>query len=85
MMTLTLELPQDLEQELASEATELGLPLAEYALRLLYLRPAMEHSPKTGAELITYWQNAAVIGTRKDIDGSREFARKLRQQAETRK
>ena len=84
-MTLTLEIPQDLEQELTTEATELGLPLAEYALRLLYLRPAIEHAPKTGAELVTYWQNAAVIGTRRDISDSQEYARKLRQQAETRK
>lgn len=34
-MTLKLEIPQELERELATEAARLGLPLPEYALRLL--------------------------------------------------
>jgi hypothetical protein len=34
-MTLTLELPQDLERRLNDEASRLGLPLEKYALRLL--------------------------------------------------
>jgi hypothetical protein len=34
-MTITLELPPELEQELAAEAEGLELPLAEYLLRVL--------------------------------------------------
>ncbi|HJT32514.1 MAG TPA: hypothetical protein VJ783_10760 [Pirellulales bacterium] len=34
-MTLTLELPSELESELAAEAAQFGLSLPEYALRLL--------------------------------------------------
>ena len=34
-MNLVLELPPELEGELAAEAARLGLPLAEYILRLL--------------------------------------------------
>jgi hypothetical protein len=34
-MSITLDLPQELERELSMEATRLGLSLSEYALRLL--------------------------------------------------
>lgn len=34
-MTLTLELTQELEQKLSTEASRFGLPLEQYALRLL--------------------------------------------------
>ena len=83
-MTLTIELPQDLERELSNEAAELGLPLSEYALRLLYSRPLTEKMPKTGSELVAYWQNAGLVGTRRDIVDSRAYARQLRTKAETR-
>ena len=38
-MTLTLNLPQELETRLATEAARLGLPVSEYALRLLSTCP----------------------------------------------
>lgn len=83
-MTVTIELPQDLERELAKEAAKLSLPLSEYALRLLYSRQVAEKEPETGAELVTYWQEAGLIGTKKDIADSQAYARQLRSQAETR-
>lgn len=83
-MTLTIDLPQDLERELATEAAKLGLPLSEYALRLLYSRQYTEKEPQTGSELVAYWQNADLIGSRKEIDDSQAYARKLRAEAETR-
>ena len=83
-MTLTIDLPQDLEHELETEAAKLGLPLSEYALRLLYSRQYMEKEPQTGSELVTYWQNADLIGSRKEIDDSQAYARKLRAEAEAR-
>lgn len=39
-------------------------------------------SPKTGAELVGYWQDEGLIGTRPDIDDSQEYARTLRAIAE---
>lgn len=83
-MTLTLDLPQDLEHELTAEANKLGLPVAEYALRLLLYRPVVDKMPATGAELVDYWQKANLVGTRPDIEDSQEYARQLRREAETR-
>jgi hypothetical protein len=83
-MTVIIELPQDLEKELAIEASRLGLPLSEYALRLLYSRQLSEKEPETGAELVAYWQNAALIGSRQEIADSQTVARQLRTAAENR-
>ena len=83
-MNISLELPSDLENELSTEASRLKLPLTEYVLRLLSLRPDLQNQPKTGAELITYWEKAGVINSRPDILNGQEHARQLRHQAETR-
>jgi hypothetical protein len=83
-MTITLELPDELEQELASEAARHGLPLAEYALRILATGRPPQQMPATGAELIDYWQREGLIGPRSDIADSQAHARHLRQQAERR-
>lgn len=83
-MTLTLELPKELESDLVSEAEQLGLSLPDYTLRLLFARPALKAAPKTGAELVTYWLNTGVIGMRSDIDDSQQHARALRARAEQR-
>ena len=83
-MTLILELPKDLEVALSYEAAQLGLPLPEYALRLLYWRQTAEKPLQSGADLIAYWQEVEVIGTRPDIEDSQAYARQLRSQAETR-
>ncbi len=83
-MTLTIDLPQDLARELATEAGKLGIPLSDYALRLLYSRELTEKKPETGDELVAYWQEAGLIGSRKEIDDSQLYARQIRTQAETR-
>ncbi len=83
-MTITLDIPKILEQELSDEATQIGVPLPEYIVQLLSLRPALNPQPKTGAELITYWQNAGVVGTRTDIKDSSQHARQIRAKAEKR-
>ncbi|MCZ7672334.1 MAG: hypothetical protein M5U34_37035 [Chloroflexi bacterium] len=83
-MTLTIDLPQDLAHELATEASKLGIPLSEYALRLLYSRELTEKKPKTGDELVAYWQEEELIESRKEIDDSQVYARQIRTQAETR-
>jgi hypothetical protein len=66
-MSLTLDLPQELERELAAEATQLGLSLTEYALHLLVTRTRASHMPITGTELVAYWQREGVIGSRPAI------------------
>jgi hypothetical protein len=83
-MTLTLDLPQDLESELAAEAAQLGLPVAEYARRLLAAGRTLGATPKTGAELVAYWQREEVIGSRPDVSDSQQHARAIRRRAEQR-
>jgi hypothetical protein len=82
-MSLVLELPPELESELAAQAADCGLPLPEYALRLLAsqsLRPAV----RRGAELLDYWQAEGLVGTRPEILDARAHARSLREQAQQR-
>ena len=83
-MSITLDLPQELECELATEATQLGLSLVEYVLRLLSTRSLVSQLPTTGAELVAYWQREGVIGTRPEITDSQAHARQIRHQAERR-
>ncbi|WAL60001.1 hypothetical protein [Thermocoleostomius sinensis] len=83
-MNITLELPSELERELANEASQLNLPLAEYILRVLSFRPFLQNPPKTGVELVTYWESIGVVSSRTDITDSQEYARRLRDQAEHR-
>ncbi len=83
-MSIVIELLPELESELAEEAARLQLPLSEYALRLFVTRPSAEPKPSTGAELLQYWQNARLVGSRPEITDPAEHSRMLRQQAETR-
>ena len=76
-MTLTLELPSDLEEALADRAANLGLSVPDYELNLLIAGsqplPA-EKPPRTGAELVEYWMREGVVGSRPDIGDSLEHA-----------
>ncbi len=83
-MNVNIELPSDLEDELSSEAAQLKLPLTEYILRVLSFRPFLESPPKTGIDLVAYWESVGVINYRPDIADSQSHARRLRQQAEHR-
>lgn len=84
-MTLTLELPGDLERELAAEAERLGLSLDEYALRVLATRGGSGNSPRTGAELVAFWESRGVIGARPELPADAPaYARQLRAEAERR-
>ena len=77
-MSLVLDLPTELETELTIEAARFGLPLPEYALRLLAGGRAAGPTPRSGAELLAYWQSEGLIGTRSDIADSPAHARTLR-------
>jgi hypothetical protein len=83
-MSLVLDLPAELETELEAEAARLGLPLPEYALRLLAGARNPNPIPRNGAELLAYWQTEGLVGTRADIADSAEYARNLREQAQRR-
>ncbi|GAA6622330.1 hypothetical protein [Scytonema sp. NUACC26] len=66
-MTLSLNLPPELESELSAQASRLNLPLSEYILRILSTRQVIENPPQTGAELVAYWQSEGLIGSRTDV------------------
>jgi hypothetical protein len=83
-MRLVLDLPSELETELAAEAADLGLPLQEYVLRLLAAGRSPGPAPRTGAELIAYWQGAGLVGTRAEIADSPAHARAVRERAQRR-
>lgn len=83
-MTLTLDLPPELEKILATEASRLGLPLNKYALNLLSSGRTPKNTQKTGADLVAYWRREGLIGTRSDITDSQVHARQIRNQAERR-
>jgi hypothetical protein len=83
-MSLVLDLPSELETELAAEAARLGLPLPEYALRLLAGGRNLRPAPRSGAELLAYWQGEGLVGTRTDIPDAPARARALREQAQRR-
>lgn len=83
-MAVNLNLPSDLEDELSLEASQLKLPLSEYILRVLSLRLSIDNLPKTGLELISYWETNSVISSRPDITDSQAYARRLRYEAEAR-
>lgn len=83
-MTITLKLPQELEKELSMEAEKINLSLSEYILQLLSVRQVLNNPPKTGAELVNYWQNEGVINSYPDIKDSQEYALSIRYEAEHR-
>lgn len=83
-MTISLDLPSELETELSAEASQLKLPLAEYILRVLSFRSFLQNPPKTGVDLVAYWESIGVVNSRPDIIDSQEHARRLRDQVEHR-
>lgn len=83
-MSITIELPPELEHKLNTEASQLNLSLSEYILQILLSGEILTYTPKTGAELVKYWQNQGVINSCPDITDSQAQARYLRHQAETR-
>jgi len=83
-MSLLLELPSELESKLTAKAERLGLSLPEYIVRLLAEGRDPSPAPRTGADLVTYWQEEGLIGTRPEITDSPAHARVLREEAQNR-
>ncbi|QLE56864.1 hypothetical protein [Nostoc sp. TCL26-01] len=84
-MNINLDLPPELEHELSTEASQLNLTLSEYIIHLISARKILANPPKTGAELVAYWQSEGIINSRTDITDSQAYARNLRHEAENRK
>src|SRR5207244_12379608 len=74
---------RSLETELAAEAADLGLPLTEYALRLLAGGGNPRPAPRNGVELLAYWQGEGVVRTRPEITDAAAHARSLRSEEHT--
>ena len=72
-MAISLELPQKLEQELSVEAGKISLSLPEYILQLLAVRKSFENLPRSGADLVSYWQSEGLINSRPEIKDSQEI------------
>jgi hypothetical protein len=86
-MTLTVEMPADLEQRLQAEAARRGLTLGDFALQLLEESAPAAQPLTKGAQVIAQWEREGVLGIwgdREDIGDSSEYARKLRRRAESR-
>ena len=83
-MTLTVDLPKDLELRLTAEAMRLGLPVEQYTLRLLGDVPNSGQPMVSGAELVAFWRREGLIGSRSGIEDSQTRAREIRHRAERR-
>jgi hypothetical protein len=83
-MSLTLELPQALEEALKRDAAKRGLSLADYALQLLSRERLGNEHPTSGRDLVAYWHSEGVTGMRTDIVDTQSHARRLRREAEQR-
>jgi hypothetical protein len=83
-MSIVLDLPPALESKLAEQASQHGLSLPDYVLRLLGGETNGQPAAKTGADLLSYWNQEGLIGTRSDIADSSAHARAIREKAETR-
>ena len=88
-MTITLDLAPEVEARLKETAARSGLSPEEYLERSLErLLPAdltngqAEAKPRTGAELLAYWERLACLGVYADRPDSPEFGRQLREQEE---
>ena len=83
-MTISLDLPQKLVDELSDEAARRGLSLSEYASQVLSAGWEERFPLKTGADLVAYWRSEGLVGTRPEIEDSQAFSREIRRAAERR-
>lgn len=83
-MSIVLNLPEELEDELSAEAARLGLSLPEYISRILATASSRTSRPENGAQLVDFWRNEELVGSRPDIEDSSTHARDLRRKAERR-
>ena len=87
-MSIILDLRPELEERLRGEAETRGISVEEYMTQLVGERlNAAEPKAQTGRELLAQLEADGLIGAwkeRDDIGDTLEFARKLRENAQTR-
>jgi len=83
-MNTILAIPDALEMELHAQAAKLGIPMPQFALQLLKSGLAAIEKPKSGAEMVDYWINLGLIGSRADILDTEACYRDLRRQSQFR-
>jgi len=83
-MTLVIDLPADLERALAARAAEIGIPVEEYAVRVLASSGNGAAKFSSGAEVVEYWKAQGLVGTKPSTTDPAAHARALREQAERR-
>ena len=86
-MTIILDLPNDLERNLEQAAARAGLPLAEYALKILAANGGalpQAPAPHTGAELLAIWEREGLLGGGPEIGDPVAYARALRERNQNR-
>lgn len=81
-MTLTLDLPIELDARLRDEAARRGVPVEDCAQQVL--ANGLQEEP-IGAQIVAEWERAGAIGYRSDITDSQAHARLLRERAQERK
>ena len=80
-MSLSIDVPQDLERDLSAAAAREGADTREFALRLL--RAAVLPEPvRTGKDLVAFWEAEHLVGSRSDVTDSQQHARAIRDAAE---
>jgi hypothetical protein len=84
-MSIVVNLPPELETKLAAEASRHGVPLTDYLVRILSNGRQTGNGVQNGAELVAYWKQAGVLGTRADVSDSQQHARDVRTEAESRR
>jgi hypothetical protein len=86
-MTLTIELAPETEARLRVQAQREGVETSELASRLIARGLPLLHESEfamTGAQILSAWEQEGALGSFTDRPDSPEYARQLRQSAETR-
>ncbi len=83
-MSVVLNLPPELETDLAAAAAQRGVSLSDYIADVLSRGRSEATVVSSGADLVAYWTSENLIGTRPEIANPSAHARSLRQRAENR-
>lgn len=83
-MSITLELPKELSDQLTQEALEAQTSMEDYVVHLIQTRDAVLTRIKTGADAVAYWKSLGLLGRLKHIEDPIQYARNVRKAAETR-
>jgi len=82
---MTITLTPEIERALSVRAEQLGTKLESLALRDLrglYVEDKAEDPPRTGADLLAFWEDEGVFMPREDLPDSPILARQLREQSQ---